>query len=57
MFLYSRKYKRNFELYWFNIHRLVHYFIDTQFKFRFIQFLHCIANISVTKLEKNYRAV
>lgn len=35
----------------------IYYFIDTQFKFRFIQFLHCIANISVTKLEKNYRAV
>lgn len=33
----------------------IYYFIDTQFEFRFIQFLHCIANISVTKLEKNYK--
>lgn len=33
----------------------IYYFIDTQFEFRFIQFLHCIANISVTKLEKTIK--
>lgn len=56
MFLYSRKYKRKFDIgsiYYFDIS----YFINTQFEFRFTQFLSYtgIANILYicVKFEEN----